>query len=149
MTETEEKGEWESSVGKIILSFGDLELVMYRLYEIYIPDRSYYDDNFESRFNKLIGTIKLTNSKEKAVGALIELKKLSETRHLLAHSALYIDMYQHDTTGKIKLEMSITDKRLREKRITMTELKSIVKRTSKLVKVIYEEFQDELWRDEV
>jgi hypothetical protein len=148
VTDLQETVEWERAIGKLILSFGNLEFALMRLYELKIPSRKYFDDDFDNRFTKLIGTLKSENAKPEAIDALIELKKLSKTRHLLAHNPLYIDAYQQETTGQIKMEMSVTDKADARTRITLPHLQAEAKRTSELVAVIYNAFQPELWRDE-
>ena len=82
--------KWEFSIGKIILSCSRVEYELSRLYEKWMPERSFYSDDYLSRFDKSIGVAKnsLKNGDEIA-RKLIEMKALSKYRHLVAHNPIH------------------------------------------------------------
>lgn len=146
MIDLEATSEWEHAVGRLILTFGNVELVLMSLYQLKIPSRDYFTDSFDGRFDKLIGTLKSDNAQPQVINALIELKQLAKTRHLLAHNPLYVVVHQHQTTGQIKTEMLVKDKAHATKRITLPCLQAEGDRASELVSLLLGAFQSELWR---
>jgi hypothetical protein len=87
--------KWESSIGRIILSCSRVEYELSRLYEKWMPDRSYYSDDYLSRFDKSIGVAKQSLKNGDNIGRkLIEMKAFSKYRHLVAHNPIH---YSSDT----------------------------------------------------
>ena len=146
MTDLEATSEWEHAVGRLILAFGNVELVLIRLYHLKLPSRDYFKDSFDARFDKLIGTLKSDNTQPQVINALIELKQLAKTRQLLAHNPLYVVVYQHQTTAQTTTEMLVKDRAHATKGITLSCLQAEGDRASELVSLLLGAFQSELWR---
>ena len=136
--------EWERQAGRLILAFGSLEHAMIELYRLFLPARNYDKDDFDDRFDKLIGALKQRNRSDAAIEALVSLRQLSDTRHLLAHNPIYFDFFVHIPTGELVFENSITDRR-RDQRITLDQLQNQAATASDAVKVVYSEFGTEMW----
>ena len=81
--------EWESSIGKLILSYAQVEFELMRLYKIWIPDREYKDETYEERFKKAIGVAKdRLGSEHSTIEYLIKMKRFLPFRHLVAHNPI-------------------------------------------------------------
>jgi hypothetical protein len=82
--------KWESSIGKIILACSRVEYELSRLYEKWMLDRSYYSDDYLSRYDKSIGVAKQSLRNGCDIGRkLIEMKAFSKYRHLVAHNPIH------------------------------------------------------------
>ncbi len=87
--------KWESSIGKVILASSRVEYELSRLYEKWMPDRSYYSDDYLSRFDKSIGVAKQSLKNGDGIASkLIEMKVFAKYRHLVAHNPIH---YSSDT----------------------------------------------------
>jgi len=148
MDDLEDTLRWEAAIGKMIFSFASLELVMLRLYEIKMPKRDYFTDDFECRFNKVIGLLKTDGLDNSIVSAFIEAKKLSEIRHLVAHSTLYFDVFLDDEAERIYVEQAIRDSRDSENYISLPALEESAAKAAAISTEIHNHFSGELWRDE-
>ena len=87
--------EWESAIGKLILACSRVEYELIRLYEKWLPTRVYHKDSYFDRIDKAIGVAKrsLSNGDE-IVKFLIEMRKFSEYRHMVAHNPVH---YSNET----------------------------------------------------
>lgn len=84
--------KWESAIGRLVLSCSIVEFELLRLYEKYLSKRSFYDDSYLNRFDNSIGVVK----REFLIGDeiaenLIEMRKMAEYRHLVAHNPVLYD----------------------------------------------------------
>ena len=101
------RGKWGALVGRFILSFGDIENVTY-LALLHLPKDKIFETTSSLGFGKRIDLIlelinghpEINEDLSKRFSAkLRSAKKLSETRNLIAHSPLMLDIYEHPKEG--------------------------------------------------
>lgn len=87
---TDDLDKWEIAIGKLILSCSRVEYEIIRLYEKWLPNRSYHSDDYFGRFDKAIGVAKtkLENGQEISE-KLVEMRKYAKFRHLIAHNPVH------------------------------------------------------------
>lgn len=92
-----ENTEWEIFTGRLIVSFGDIELLTYKLFKWWIPDMCAKEYTLDQRLNKLIGYVdRLTSQderKNKIKDLLISAKKLCIQRNQVAHNPTVLKKY--------------------------------------------------------
>lgn len=82
--------KWEAAIGKIILACSRVEYELSRLYEKWMPDRDYHSDSYLCRYDKAIGVAKESlRESSPIVEKLIEMKRFSRYRHLVAHNPIH------------------------------------------------------------
>jgi len=106
-THEEELESWKLLVGGFMLAFGDIELLTYRLWAHYFPDRDILKQ-FSDRTRKIIGRLKAVGGKEDLIDLLVQANGLSEKRNTVAHNPMQVQVYQHSKTGELVLRKAIT-----------------------------------------
>lgn len=82
--------KWEAAIGKLILACSRVEYELIRLYEKWLPDRSYHDDAYLSRFDNSIGVARRSLENGDSISELlIRMKKAAKIRHLIAHNPIH------------------------------------------------------------
>ena len=99
--------KWKLLVGGFILSFGDIEMITYRLWCNLYGDRE-FPKQFSDRTGKLIGKLAEKESGNEAlIGLLKKANKLSNKRHTIAHNPMEVQVFEHTPTGRIFTESAI------------------------------------------
>ena len=107
--------KWELAIGKIVLAGSRVEYELIRLYEKHLPERDYFSDGYLDRYDKAIGFCKKSLNDGFLISRrLIEMKKVAELRHLVAHNPIHY--YAPDDTW------CIFDNKNQEQKITLQEL---------------------------
>lgn len=110
--------KWESAIGKLILACSRVEYELIRLYEKWLPDRTYHEDDYLSRFDKAIGVAKRSlENGDNISELLIHMKKAANFRHLVAHNPIH---YSSETD-----DFHIFDLKNNEDSVCVNELLSI------------------------
>jgi hypothetical protein len=82
--------DWEIYVGRLIVSFGEIELLTYKLFDLWVTDKKACDYTLGERLNKLIGYVEnlsdTSNEKARIKELLIRARRLNEIRHQVAHN---------------------------------------------------------------
>ena len=82
--------EWESAIGRLILSCSRVEYELIRLYEKWLPNRTYHSDGYLNRFDKAIGVAKESlNQGEQIATMLIKMRTFANLRHMVAHNPIH------------------------------------------------------------
>lgn len=82
--------KWESAIGRLILSCSRVEYELIRLYEKWLPNRTYHSDSYLSRYDKAIGVAKESlNQGEQIASMLIQMRKFAHLRHMVAHNPIH------------------------------------------------------------
>lgn len=90
MTEILDFDKWEKLMGKLILSCARVEYELMRLYEFWLPNRKYYEDSYEDRYNKAIGITKeKLGENHTMIEEMIKMKSIALYRHIIAHNPIH------------------------------------------------------------
>lgn len=112
--------EWQMAIGKLVMACSRVEFELLRFYKLRLPERSYLDDSYLDRFDKAIGVSKkIFDSKMGITKGLIEIRKIANYRHMVAHNPIH---YSSDTDT-----WHIFDLKNGKDSITLNELVSISK----------------------
>lgn len=130
----EEYDDWEKFAGKLIVSFGEIELITYKLFEFLQFEEKAAEYTLDQRLSKLIGHIdrqedSITLQKEKMKDLLISAKKLNDIRNLVSHNpailhrdfGAYYEKFLTDLRGEMT---PITIEQLQEYADEVTDLKA-------------------------
>ncbi|MFX1563388.1 MAG: hypothetical protein ACFFDP_08785 [Promethearchaeota archaeon] len=105
-----EHTDWEVFAGRLITSFGEIELLTHRLFRLWLPQKSGHEYTLLQRLDKLIGYVDhLTDQgdkKQRLVDLLIECRKLNVIRNQVAHNPTILTKFDETT-----YENEITDLR--------------------------------------
>tara|TARA_R100001230_G_C5494920_1_gene41126 strand:- start:59 stop:475 length:417 start_codon:yes stop_codon:yes gene_type:complete len=116
---------WKQLIGKLILSCTRVEYELFRLYKNWLPNRQFYDDTYEDKYNKSIGITKeKVGEHNELLEELIEMKKIAKYRHLVAHNPVH---YCNKTSS-----WKIFDLKKEELSIDINDLKDITNRAESL-----------------
>ena len=128
--------KWKLLVGGFILSFGDIEMITYRLWQEQYGDRE-FPKQFSDRANKLIGKLR-ENEKEndQLINLLRKANDLAKKRHTIAHNPMEVQVYQHTQTGHVFTESAIFSP-VSEDYIDDAELEELVAEAKFLVTDLY------------
>jgi len=150
--------EWESLVGKAILRFGDIELVSIKCLMLIATEsvgRSAAKINFARRSELLIEILEANNELneylQELLSAFKQAKELIETRNLIAHNPVMLDIYVNEDETEYQVERSITSARSGEKSLDLQGLKEFVGQVENLSSVLWINFSkaanqtDEMW----
>lgn len=100
--------KWKLLVGGFILSFGDIEMITFRLWQKLYGDRE-FPKQFSDRTAKLIGKLSEAEEKNgKLINLLRQANKLSAKRHTIAHNPMEVQVFEHTRTGRLLTESAIS-----------------------------------------
>ncbi|MDO8826834.1 hypothetical protein [Methylophaga sp.] len=89
--------EWEVYVGRLIVSFGDIELLTFKLFENWFTGVTTKNYSLEQRLNKLIDHVTRISDKDEKRDELkmllIRSKQLKKFRNLVAHNPVVLKKY--------------------------------------------------------
>lgn len=114
-----EREKWVALVGRLIVSFGDIENITY-LGLLQLPKDSIFESTsklgFGARVDLLLeilsGHKKLDPTLRKAFSEkLLAAKKLAEIRNTVAHSPLMLSVYQHQQRNGCTLNLALETQR--------------------------------------
>lgn len=125
-----EIAEWQALVGTAIVSFGELELITLKCLA-HIPHDRISDTasrlGFGQRVDLLLEILNGRKPLPEVVLVFAEklkrAKKLAETRNLIAHNPVMLNLYVHMSTGDFKALRSITSARGDGRSIELEDLK--------------------------
>lgn len=128
--------KWKLLVGGFILSFGDIEMITYRLWRELYEDRE-FPKQFSDRTGKLIGKLAEEENKNKTLIELLKkANKLSIKRHTIAHNPMAVQVFEHTPTGRILTELAIFSP-VNEDYIDDLELEELVAEAENLVSDLF------------
>lgn len=136
----EARNKWGRLVGRFILAFGDIESITY-LCIAKIPSERIFESASKLFFGKRVELIlELLQSKKEVTGRTRELLstalnksvKLSIKRNILAHSPIYMNIYEQEHTGELDFQEVIMSLRNQEESITYQELETLVEQAEAL-----------------
>lgn len=117
----DEQTDWEVFTGRLIISFGEIELLTHRLFGLWLPEKSGHECTLPQRLDKLIGYVDhLTDQsakKQRLIDLLIECRKLHVIRNQVAHNPTILTKF--DETN---YENEITDLRGENDPISLEQL---------------------------
>ena len=116
-----EHTHWEVYTGKLIVSFGDIELLTYKLFESWLPCKKAQEYTLGKRLNKLIGYLDRLpdNSKKKdsIKNMLISANRLNDIRNQVSHNPVILKKFD-----KSKYEAQVTDLRGENDPVSLEQL---------------------------
>ena len=142
------KAEWSSSIGRLMMAFGEIEAVT-QLFLYKFPRDAIFETtarlNFGVRTRLVADVVENhpdieTKSKTEFVGLLKEARRLSDTRNIIAHSPLMMRYYEHPIEGWQHYEIVLGNVRNREEPITKDALKDIVEEVETLARSLWDSF---------
>jgi hypothetical protein len=106
--------EWRAVVGKVIVCFGELELITYKCLA-HIPSDKIVKTtsrlSFAQRVDLITEILEGRNPVASQVSAFVEMlkkaKDLAKVRNDIAHNPVMLNIFVHKTSGDILLERSI------------------------------------------
>ena len=116
--------KWEMTIGKLILACARVEYELFRLYNYWIPAKTFHNDNYEKRYDKFIGLVKMKLNNDTIVNQLIEMKSFVKFRHIIAHNPIHYSNSHN--------EWRIFDLKNNNKSIPLDELIDISKKANDL-----------------
>lgn len=140
-----EREKWVAVVGRLILSFGDIENITY-LGLLQLPKDSIFESTsklgFGARVDLLLeilnGREKLDPTLRKAFSdKLLAAKTLAEIRNTVAHSPLMLSVYQHPTEEWIHTELSLGNAKNKDEALTLEKLSASTDEVEGLAKDLY------------
>ncbi|MDD1621112.1 MAG: hypothetical protein LUQ11_06485 [Methylococcaceae bacterium] len=118
---SEEYSDWELHTGRLIVSFGDIELLTYKLFDSWIKDKKARRYTLGDRLDKLIGCVESAPDQS---GELVEIKtllkdvkELNEIRNLVAHNPTILKNFDD-----INLKPLLTDLREEKEPLSLEQL---------------------------
>ena len=119
--------QWRTAIGRFILSFGSIEWFTYNMLLV-LPTERIFESvrflGFKQRINLVIQLLQEKNIDDeiadKAIGLLNEAKELANTRNLIAHNPLLLNLFD-DKVG-VDLQYQISKHGDIEVRLTIEEL---------------------------
>jgi hypothetical protein len=141
----EERAKWVALVGRLILSFGDIENITY-LGLLQLPKDSIFESTSKLGFGARVDLLlEILNGQEKLDPKLREAfsekllaaKKLAEVRNTVAHSPLMLSVYQHPTEEWIHTELSLGNAKNKDKALTLEKLSASTDQVEGLAKELY------------
>ena len=140
------RGEWAPIVGRFILSFGDIENVTY-LALLQLPKDKIFATTSSLSFGKRVDLVLelvdghpeiAKNLAKTFAEKLKNAKKLSETRNVVAHSPLVMQIFQHPKEGWIHREMALANAKNKEKALSLEDLTQAASEADKLARELYD-----------
>jgi hypothetical protein len=110
-----EKGEWETLIGRALISFGEIELITHKWLSHFPRDsvaRSGGRLAFARRVDLILEILAGREFDEAGVefaAALRRAKALAETRNTIAHNPVMMNVYTDETMDDVLLEQSISN----------------------------------------
>lgn len=132
-------------VGRLIVSFGDIENITY-LGLLQLPKDSIFESTsklgFGARVDLLLeilnGHVKLDPTLRKTFSEkLLGAKKLAEIRNTVAHSPLMLLVYQHPTEDWVHTELSLGNAKNKDKALTLEKLSASTDVVEELASDLY------------
>lgn len=101
--------QWYYPVGKLIVSFGNIEFFTYRLWEHAFPEVE-VPVEFKNRVNKLIGKLKENDdlSMPVMIRLLQQCHDLYDKRNLIAHNPATLNLFVDQKTDKFHSSIQIS-----------------------------------------
>lgn len=152
--------DWQLAVGKAILSFGNIELVIIRCFELIqdhgIAPEVVYGDKFKLKANKLIPKVN-TFFADKALkrqfgNKLRAAVALADTRNLIAHNPVMLEVFTNDDESMLKVEHQIRGIRKTNVTMNLEQLKEFADQVESLSSELWLAFcelakdSNALWR---
>ena len=93
---------WESYTGRLILAFGQIELLSFRLVELWLQDINPGEYTLKKRLDLLIGHVeRITDSgdekKQHLKDLLVRAKNQCDIRNQVAHNPVILNLYSDST----------------------------------------------------
>lgn len=113
--------DWEVFTGRLIISFAEIELLTYKLFRLWLPEKSGQEYTLAQRLDKLIGyadhVTDQSDKKQLLMNLLIACRKLNVIRNQVAHSPTILTKFDETT-----YENEITDLRGEKGPISLEQL---------------------------
>lgn len=140
-----EREKWVALVGRLILSFGDIENITY-LCLLQLPKDSIFESTSKLGFNARVDLVlEILKGQEKLdprfreafSEKILDAKKLAEIRNTVAHSPLMLSVYRHPTDEWIHTELNMGNAKNKYKAITLEKLSASTAKVEVLAKDLY------------
>lgn len=151
--------EWEQLVGKAIIRFGEIEIISLKCLAYFSRDRigvSLAKLNFASRADILIellqGRENIGPDAQGLLEAFQRARTLAETRNLIAHNPVMLDLYINQESTESRADYSITSARSGSKTLDLPGLKEFSAEVDDLATTLWMHFArasgmvDSMWR---
>jgi hypothetical protein len=144
--EEDSRERWAPLVGRLILSFGDIENVTY-LALLQLPKDKIFETTSSLGFGKraelvlelIDGHPEIGESLSKEFSEKLRMaKKLSETRNLVAHSPLMMKIYEHPKEGWMHREIALASAKNKDEGLSFYKLAEAATKAEMLAKDLYE-----------
>ena len=137
---TEDNEEWEQAVGRLIISFGQIEYGVFAALKLR-PALNLSDVTLEIPLAKKIDiALQLIKSRhepefEEVRQLLVEVKALTKLRNLVAHNPL-VFAATHDSNGSVEVSRKITSLRNQGKHTSLQDLSKAADRSKEIAGTI-------------
>jgi hypothetical protein len=140
------RSEWAPVVGRLILSFGDIENVTY-LALLQLPKDKIFATTSSLPFGKRVDLVLdlvdghpeiAEDLSKRFAEKLRDAKKLSETRNMVAHSPLVMQIFQHPKEGWVHREMALANAKNKEKALSLDALTQAASEADRLARELYD-----------
>lgn len=135
----ENDAEWEALIGKGIVSFGRIEVLSVKFLDHFLSeeiDRSALRQAFSRRADQVIARLEARGMPNPDELGLLEgfrrAKALVETRNLIAHNPVMLDLYARDGSHDLVAERSIRSIRPNERTLDLAELREFAEQVENL-----------------
>ena len=100
--------KWRDLVGGFILSFGDIELMTFRLWRDHVQVEP-IPHHFKERAGTVLSFLRRHGSRHITVVNLLEQSmRLADKRNTVAHNPMQVQVFEHSKTGEVIFEQAIT-----------------------------------------
>ncbi len=137
---TENNEQWEQAVGRLIISFGQIEHGVYSALKLR-PALNLSEVTIElPLIRKIEIALQLIKSRhepefEEVRQLLIEIKNLNKIRNLVAHNPL-VFVANHDANGSLDVSRKISSLRDQKKQTSLQELSVAAERSKEIADII-------------
>ena len=140
-----ERDKWVVLVGRLIVSFGDIENITY-LALLQLPKDSIFESTsklgFGSRVDLLLEILSGHENLDPALREafskkLLAAKKMAEIRNTVAHSPLMLSVYKHPTEEWMHTELSLGNAKNKDNALTLEKLSTSAAEVEELAKDLY------------
>jgi hypothetical protein len=139
-----ERERWALLVGRLVLSFGDIEFHLLQCL-VHVPAQNLYgqyrDKEFVAKANKAIEVLRGSTIKPQRVKKLVSLVnkaiKCAKNRNLIAHNPLRLAIYSSGI-GNLDFRPEIRSLRNQERFLTLPELEALASESEALAGQFYE-----------
>jgi len=124
---------YETAIGRLILACSRVEYELFRAYQEWLPSRSYFNDRYASRFDRVIESAQERVARpESLVEMLVGMRDLAAIRHLVAHNPIHHVATEDRHRFQTPMDFAVLDNKGGEQALSLEELEAFADKARSL-----------------